>query len=127
MKCPACGHVNAFDSNFCSRCAAKISAYSTPLDPNTGRVVNVGYPGVPQQSNATTVLVLGILSIVVCGVMGPIAWSMGRKELDRISIGEAPQSGYGMTNAGYICGIVGTVLLGLTMLWVLFVLVMMVS
>ncbi len=43
------------------------------------------------------------------------------------AIGEAPQSGYGMTNAGYICGIVGTVLLGLTMLWVLFVLVMMVS
>lgn len=73
------------------------------------------------RSNAVTILVLGILSIAVCGVMGPIAWVMGKKELDRIASGEIGHDGYGMTNAGYICGIIGSIILAFTLIWLLLV------
>lgn len=40
----------------------------------------------PQQDHpqATTILVLGILSLVMCGILGPFAWSMGKKALAEI-------------------------------------------
>ncbi|MEV0387140.1 DUF4190 domain-containing protein [Nonomuraea sp. NPDC050643] len=64
--------------------------------------------------NGTTILVLGILSLVVCSFIGPFAWSMGNKALREID-----ESGYFYENRGYvqagrICGIIGTVLLVLT-------------
>lgn len=65
-------------------------------------------------SRATSVLVLGILSLVVCSVMGPIAWAMGNEELRRIDIGQTPGLTRGTVVAGRICGIVGTALLVLT-------------
>ena len=64
---------------------------------------------------------LGILSICVCGVMGPIAWVMGNGELARIAQGEVSSEQLGMTKAGWICGIVGTVLLAVTLVWFAFV------
>jgi hypothetical protein len=64
-------------------------------------------------SRASTVLVLGILSLVVCHVLGPIAWSMGNEELRRIDQGQAPAFARGNVTAGRVCGIVGTALLGL--------------
>ena len=36
-----------------------------------------------EHPQGTTILVLGILSLVVCGILGPIAWSMGSKALPR--------------------------------------------
>lgn len=75
---------------------------------------------VPRKSQATASLVLGILGIVCCGVMAPIAWYMGKKELDAIGRGELPGTGEGLAKAGMILGIVGTALLGLGLLWVLF-------
>src|SRR5512140_1944192 len=41
-------------------------------------------------SRASTILTLGILSLVVCSVMGPIAWSMGNEEGRRIDCGQTP-------------------------------------
>lgn len=58
-------------------------------------------------------LVLGILSLTICGIFGPIAWAMGRGELNRIMAGEASPQGRGLANAGMICGIVGTLVLAL--------------
>lgn len=65
-------------------------------------------------SRATTVLVLGILSLTVCGLMGPIAWSMGTEELRRIDSGQTPEFSRGSAVAGRVCGIIGTALLILT-------------
>jgi hypothetical protein len=117
MRCSACSHQNPFDSKFCARCATKLSAHSAPVDFGAVRARS-GFV----RSNATAVMVLGICSLAVCSLLGPIAWIMGRKELDRIRAGELPQSGYGMTNAGYICGIIGTILLPFSLLYLVFVL-----
>lgn len=62
-------------------------------------------------SRANTVLVLGILSLVLCSIMGPIAWSMGSEELRRIDSGQVDPLTRGTATAGRICGIVGTVFL----------------
>lgn len=74
----------------------------------------------PRSSNAVTILVLGILSLVVCAVMGPIAWWMGHAELQQIRAGLVSEQDRGMVNAGYICGIIGSVLLMLSVLLILF-------
>ena len=77
-----------------------------------------GMPGMYQQmpvfmypNRGGTILVLGILSLVVCAIMGPIAWSMGNEELRRIDAGQAPPDGRGNASAGKICGIISSVLM----------------
>ncbi|MFG6192788.1 DUF4190 domain-containing protein [Nonomuraea sp. JJY05] len=71
------------------------------------------YYGPPPQTHpqGTTILVLGILSLVVCTFIGPFAWSMGNRALREID-----ESGYyyenrGTVQAGRICGIVGSILM----------------
>jgi hypothetical protein len=70
----------------------------------------------PEASQATTVLVLGILGIVICSFLGPFAWSMGNKELAAIDAGRRPPENRGTANAGRILGIIGTVLLGIAVI-----------
>jgi hypothetical protein len=67
----------------------------------------------PEQSQATTVLVLGILGIEICGILAPFAWNMGTKELAAIDAGRRPPENRGTANAGRILGIIGTVLLAI--------------
>ena len=64
----------------------------------------------PEQSQATTILVLGILSIVCCGLLGIAAWIMGNNELKAIDEGRRPPENRGNANAGRICGMVGVAL-----------------
>lgn len=64
-----------------------------------------------EDSQATTVLVLGILSLVVCQILGPIAWVMGNKELAGIDAGRRPPQNRGTAQAGRILGIISTVLM----------------
>lgn len=73
----------------------------------------------PEQSQATTILVLGILGIIVCGVLAPFAWSMGNKELAAIDAGRRPPENRGTANAGKILGIVGTVLLAIGVFFII--------
>ena len=80
----------------------------------------------PESSQATTVLVLGILGLVVCGLLGPIAWSMGNTELRAIDAGRRPPENRGTANAGRILGIIVTVLLGIGLVVVVAVLVFIV-
>ncbi|WP_327085093.1 DUF4190 domain-containing protein [Nonomuraea sp. NBC_01738] len=58
--------------------------------------------------NGTTILVLGILSLVVCMIIGPFAWNMGNKALREIDSSGYYYENRGMVQAGRICGIVGT-------------------
>src|SRR5262245_27642599 len=79
-------------------------------------------PGLTYPSRASTVLALGIVSIVACHVIGPIAWSMGNEELRRIDSGQTDALTRGNVVAGRICGIIGTSLLVLTGVAILIVL-----
>lgn len=77
----------------------------------------------PEQSQATTILVLGILSIVICGLLGPVAWSMGNKELAAIDAGRRDPTKRGNAQAGRIIGIVATILLIVGVLFIVVALV----
>lgn len=67
----------------------------------------------PESSQATTILVLGILSLVCCSPLGVVALVMGNNELRAIEDGRRPPENRGTANAGRICGIIALVLLGL--------------
>ena len=64
------------------------------------------------------ILVLGIISIVLvaiaCGPVGlPLgiaAWVMGHKDLRKMRENIMDDEGMGLTQAGWICGIIGTIL-----------------
>jgi hypothetical protein len=57
--------------------------------------------------------VLGILGVVLCQVISPFAWVTGKRTLSEIDASQGRLGGRGQAQAGYILGIVGTVLLGL--------------
>lgn len=59
----------------------------------------------------TTVLVMGILSLVICAPLGIAAWIMGKGDLSKIDAGLMDPMGRGTTQAGMVLGIIGTVLL----------------
>jgi hypothetical protein len=65
----------------------------------------------PEDSQATTVLVLGILSLVICQFLGPFAWVMGNKEIAGIDAGRRPPDNRSTAQAGRILGIISTVFL----------------
>ena len=81
-------------------------------------------PPQPQAQSASTQaitsLVLGIIGIVCCGLAAPFAWYFGNQELQAILAGTSPAAGEGLAKAGKILGIIGTVLLLLTLLWFFF-------
>jgi len=86
----------------------------------------------PEQSQATTALVLGILGLVICGgILSPFAWVMANREMQAIDAGRRPPENRGTANASRVLGIVGTVILGLWVvggiLFVLFILIASVS
>lgn len=76
----------------------------------------------PESSQATTVLVLGILSLVCLPILGPVAWVMGNQELQAIDEGRRNPANRGTANAGKILGIIGTGLILVVALVVLFAL-----
>jgi len=57
------------------------------------------------------ILVLGIIGLVACQILGPIAWLMGNADLKEMKAGRMDPEGESMTNIGRILGIVATVLL----------------
>jgi len=84
-------------------------------------------PSVVKPGRGGTVLTLGILGIVLCFVLGIIAWVMGAGDLREMREGRRDKSDEQLTKAGMICGIVGTVLGLLGMLWGIFVFMMALS
>jgi hypothetical protein len=78
-----------------------------------------GVGGVPQEHpKGTTILVLGILSLVCCGLLGPVAWVMGNNA--RSEMAARPNviwTNKGSVTAGWVCGIVGSVILILSILY----------
>jgi hypothetical protein len=57
-----------------------------------------------------TILTLGIIGVVCCGICAVIAWVMGSGDMKKINAGVMDPSGKGLTQAGMILGIIGTIL-----------------
>ncbi len=90
VRCPLCGQAFTAGGNEIAS-----SAYSVQsVEPHRGGLV----------------LTLGILGLVLCGFLGPVAWYMGAEDLDKMRRGVMDKSGYGVTQAGYILGIIATIL-----------------
>jgi len=57
-----------------------------------------------------SVLVLGILGLVLCFILGIVAWAMGNTDLKEMDAGAMDPSGRSMTQAGRVCGMIGVIL-----------------
>ncbi len=75
--------------------------------------------GYQEASQATTILVLGILGLVCCGPLGIVAWVMGNNEIQAIDAGRRDPANRGTANAGRIVGIVATVFLAISVVWLI--------
>ncbi|HUG32335.1 MAG TPA: DUF4190 domain-containing protein [Acidimicrobiia bacterium] len=77
----------------------------------------------PEASQATTILVLGILGLIICQFLAPVAWVMGNNELQAIDAGRRNPENRGTANAGRILGIIGTVLMAIVIVIIILVVI----
>ena len=75
----------------------------------------------------STVLVYGILGLMLCQLLAIAAWKMGNDDLREMEFGRMDPSGRDITNAGRVCGMVGTVILivQVTMMLLAFVVIVL--
>jgi hypothetical protein len=81
----------------------------------------------PDHPKATTALVLGILGVLVCGLVAPFAWRIGKRTVNEIDASHGQLGGRGTAQAGYVLGIIGTALLLLGLLFGLLVMVLAIA
>ena len=76
----------------------------------------------PDHPKATTAMVLGIVALaggMICYLpffLAPFAWVMGGKAVREIDAAQGQLGGRGAAHAGHILGIIGSVILGLSLL-----------
>jgi hypothetical protein len=133
IQCPSCHRALQIPEVLvgqdvqCPTCGATFMAALKDLHPAPGQQSGSGPPhegdrpwtsdrgpdialaGSPMPHRGGVVLAFGILSLVLCGLLGPVAWMMGNADLEAMRKGQKDPSGEGMTQAGRICGIIGTV------------------
>jgi Domain of unknown function (DUF4190) len=73
----------------------------------------VGMAAAPNDSQATLSLILGIVGLICCGLLAPVALFVGNSSRRRIQASGGALGGYGLATAGFVLGIIGTVLLAL--------------
>ena len=88
--------------------------YGAPPPPGGGMGGPVDHP------KGITILVLGILSLVCCSPLGIAAFVMGNSALKEIDADPARYSNRQIVVIGRILGIIGMVLLVISLVWVLF-------
>ena len=81
----------------------------------------------PEHPKATTAMVVGILGLTMCQVAAPFAWVIGKRTVAEIDASGGRLGGRGQAQAGYIMGIVGTVLLGLAIAFLIIYLVIVIA
>ncbi|WP_067718791.1 DUF4190 domain-containing protein [Nocardia yamanashiensis] len=75
-----------------------------------------------EHEHATTVLLLGVLSLFCCGVLGPLAWVLGRRALNDIEASGGAYGGRVQVMVGYVLGIIGTLwMIALAILFILMI------
>jgi hypothetical protein len=97
--------------------------------PPPGQYGAVPYGGYAVQDHpqAMLSLVLGIIGLVVCGIVAPFAWVIGGRAVREIDESGGRLGGRSTANAGRILGIIGTVLIGLGLLFVVFVIIVAIA
>lgn len=80
-----------------------------------------GHDAVAQKHpRATMILVFGILGLICCSVFAPVAWVMGNTTVKEIDAAPGRYTGRDLANVGKILGIVGTVILVLSIISIVF-------
>jgi hypothetical protein len=80
--------------------------------------IGTGMPPAKAGGNAVTALVLGVAGFFCCNLVGPVAWYMGHQERKAIRAGLSSPAGDGMALAGMILGIIDTILLVVSVLFI---------
>lgn len=78
--------------------------------------VGAPYPPVVAPVNGSLILVFGILGVTILHILAPFAWVMGNQAMATLDRYGDPTAQRSSVNAGRICGIIGTVFLGLGVL-----------
>ena len=117
--CPVCGGEIAASAVQCRFCGENLADEDDrPWERRQRRGVRRDC----EPHRGTMILVFGILSLVLgmFGLpLGIIAWVMGHGDLKKIKAGAMDPEGRGLTLAGKICGMVGTILQCFTLLLVI--------
>jgi len=82
-----------------------------PKAPTPPPTPPVAAPVEKASGKAVASLVLGIIGVLCCGLLAPVAWILAAQERKAIEEGKSPAAGSGLATAGFILGIIGTVLL----------------
>jgi len=121
--CPYCGEKNPVEATRCSYCREHLDdedQSDRPWDRGYRPYRDVRRDSEPHRG--TLILVLGIVSIVLSSlsacsygvlgifglIMGICVWVMGQKDLKKMKSNVMDPQGMGSTQAGWICGIIGT-------------------
>jgi len=72
-----------------------------------------GVAAPPNDSQATLSLVLGIIGVLCCGLLAPVALFIGNSSRRRIQASGGALGGYGLATAGFVLGIIGTIFLAI--------------
>ena len=115
--CPACGKHLHRDSTRCYGCGERFDV----RDRDRQSIRRKGPRRDCEPDRGATVLTLGVISLaclaISCApiglILGLTSWIMGQRDLRKIKSGAMDSNGQGMTQGGWICGIIGTILNGL--------------
>lgn len=98
------------------------SSTAPPPPPTGAAVPPAPYPpAAGDKTNAGTALALSILGLILCQLLAPVGMVMGRNELQRIDSSQGDPGARGMAQAAWIIGLIGTIILALGLLFLLFV------
>jgi len=132
VSCPYCGEKIGKEATRCQFCGEELDeedrGNDRPWDQDYRPYRDVRRDSEPHRG--TLILTLGISSIVVsvlstcsyglAGIVGLIlgicVWVMGQKDLKKMRSNQMDPQGLGSTQAGWICGIIGTIFGGLGVL-----------
>jgi Domain of unknown function (DUF4190) len=86
-----------------------MTAPAAPAAPAYGTIA-------PDHPRSTVALILGIIGIVACSIVAPFALVIGRGAVKEIDASGGQLGGRGMAQAGFILGVIGTVILALSLI-----------
>ncbi|GAA1505340.1 DUF4190 domain-containing protein [Nocardioides humi] len=102
-----------------------------PYDPRPYPAYGQGgpfYGPPPDHPQATMVLILGILGLVLCQAVSPFAWVIGGRVRKEIAASNGTLGGGQMVTIGWVLGIVGScLLLALLALFVIYIVIIIVA
>jgi hypothetical protein len=113
IPCPACGEDVRADADRCRSCGRALDADDRPR----ARPFRLPRRRDWEPHRGPLILTLGIISIILFGVCGFLgfpfgvaAWAMGQGDLKKMRANRMDPEGMSNTKAGYVCGLIGTLL-----------------